>query len=125
MRVDVLVFLRQRDVSRGAVRLGVGAVIVAERLVTVDGMARRLPGAPPDGDMLPEPSYDVFLQLALPRACWLTATSQDAGWNHVHRQASSRPAVGQAAEQTAGDLVGPRSDGSATRLLAAYRISPF
>jgi cellulose synthase/poly-beta-1,6-N-acetylglucosamine synthase-like glycosyltransferase len=67
--------------------LGVGAVIVTERLVTVwrGGPRGRLLAAA----VLPELSYDMFLQLAFVRACWLTATSRDAGWNHVHR---GRPA---------------------------------
>lgn len=76
--------------------LGVGGVIVTERLVTVwrGGPRGRLLAAA----VLPELSYDMFLQLAFLRACWLTATSRDAGWNHVHR---GRPATARLPAESA------------------------
>ena len=63
--------------------LGVGAVIVTERLVTVwrGGPRGRLLAAA----VLPEVGYDVFVQIAFLRACWMAATARDAARNHVHR----------------------------------------
>ena len=71
-------------------------MIVTERLVTVwrGGLRGRLLAAA----VLPELSYDMFLQLAFVRACWLTVTSRDAGWNHVHRGVSPSPAAERKAE---------------------------
>ncbi|MBE7699874.1 glycosyltransferase family 2 protein [Oerskovia sp. Sa1BUA8] len=61
--------------------LGVGAVLVAERLVTVwrNGPRARFLAAL----VLPELAYDLFLQAAYVRACLLTLTGRDVRWNHV------------------------------------------
>ncbi|WP_431890176.1 hypothetical protein [Cellulosimicrobium funkei] len=61
--------------------LAVGGVLVLERLVTVwrNGPRGRLLAVL----VLPELLYDLFLQVAFVRACFLAATSRDAGWHHV------------------------------------------
>lgn len=89
-----LVVLTALTVAAGTFRfvpfwLAVGAVLVAERLVTVWGggpRARALAAL-----VLPELGYDMFLQLAFVRACLLAATDRDAGWHHV-QHASTAPA---------------------------------
>lgn len=61
--------------------LGVGAVFVAERLVTVwdnGPRARRVAAL-----VVPELCYDLFLQAAFLRACALAAASRDVEWNHL------------------------------------------
>ena len=79
-----LVVLTALTVAAGSFRfvpfwLAVGLVLVAERLVTVwEAGPRALASM-----VLPELAYDMFLQLAFVRACFLTATSRDVGWNPV------------------------------------------
>ncbi len=75
--------------------LAVGGVLVLERLVTVwrNGPKGRLLAVL----VLPELLYDLFLQVAFVRACFLAATSRDAGWHHVAHATSS----GSATETTA------------------------
>lgn len=61
--------------------LAVGAVLVVERLVTVwrNGRRARVLAAL----VLPELVYDLFLQAAFVRACFLVLTRRDAVWHHV------------------------------------------
>lgn len=61
--------------------LAVGAVFVAERLVTVwdNGPRARVVAAL----VLPELCYDLFLQVAFLRACVLSAAAREVEWNHV------------------------------------------
>ncbi|MHA7619282.1 glycosyltransferase family 2 protein [Cellulosimicrobium cellulans] len=76
--------------------LAVGGVLVLERLVTVwrNGPRGRLLAVL----VLPELLYDLFLQVAFVRACFLAATSRDAGWNHVAHTGTSGGAAEHAPE---------------------------
>lgn len=99
LMLAALVVLTALSVATGTFRLvpfwlAVGAVLVAERLVTVWRVGRR--GRLVASAVLPELAYDMFLQLAFVRACWLAATARDAGWHHVRRDAPS-PRVAVAA----------------------------
>lgn len=69
--------------------LAVGVVLVGERLVTVWGngtRARVLASL-----VLPELVYDLFLQLAFVRACFLAVTAREARWHHVQHPRGAPP----------------------------------
>ncbi|MGO1240806.1 MAG: glycosyltransferase, partial [Cellulosimicrobium funkei] len=76
--------------------LAVGGVLVLERVVTVwrNGPRGRLLAVL----VLPELLYDLFLQAAFVRACFLAATSRDAGWHHVAHATASGSATEDAPE---------------------------
>ncbi|MBD7998371.1 MULTISPECIES: glycosyltransferase family 2 protein [Oerskovia] len=90
-----LVLLTALSVATGSFRIvpawiAVGAVLVAERLVTVldNGPRARLLAAL----VLPELTYDMFLQVAYLRACLLAVAVRDVGWHHV-QHARGAPAA--------------------------------